>query len=148
MNAPAPVAVGYVSASDDGELDQQRATVTDYARTEGYALAQIVTDRFDGYTISQVLDAARRHEARLVTIPAATTLATAYALIAHELEPIGAACVVIGDTPEARDGPTATHEPATTAVEPGTPTAALRPTGALGRHALPHTPRHAARTTR
>ncbi|GAB3173068.1 hypothetical protein GCM10027059_43420 [Myceligenerans halotolerans] len=94
-------------------------------------MAQIVTDQCDGFTISQIIEAARLHEARLVIVPADTTLATARAQLGHELKPHGAACVVI-------DGP------AMTAVEPAT--AASRLTDALGRHSLPHMPRHAART--
>ncbi|GAB3159166.1 hypothetical protein GCM10027059_05090 [Myceligenerans halotolerans] len=127
---PRPTAVGYASASDPETLDQQRHAVTEHARIEGYALAQIVTDRFDGFTISQIVEAARLHEARLVIVPADTTLATASARLTHELEHHGAACVVIDDS-------------AMSAVEPRSAATAPRLTDVLHRH----TPRHAARTT-
>ncbi|GAB3165245.1 hypothetical protein GCM10027059_22670 [Myceligenerans halotolerans] len=129
VNTAAPAAVGYVSAPDDEALCQQREAVTKHARAEGFALAQIVTDRFNGFTISQVLDAARVHDARLVIVPADTTLATARARIAHELEHSGAACAVIDDS-------------TTSAVEPRTMTTTTpRLTDTLRRR----TPRHAAR---
>lgn len=128
VSTAAPAAVGYVSASDDEALTEQREAITEHARAAGYALAQIVTDRFNGFTISQVLDAARVHDARLVIVPADTTLATARARLAHDLEPCGAACAVIEDC-AARTG-----EPGAVAVEP-------RLTEALRRR----TPRHAAR---
>ncbi|WP_460701509.1 hypothetical protein [Myceligenerans halotolerans] len=125
-------------------LDRQREVVTAFARAEGYALAQIVTDRWDGFTISQILDAARLHEARLVIVPAGTTLATSHARLAHQLEPAGATCVVIPDAAGARDGLGVMPAPATPVVEPGTATSAPRLSGPLGRHSLQ--PRHAART--
>lgn len=125
---PRPIAVGYASASDPEALDQQRHAVTEHARIEGYALAQIVTDRFDTFTISQIVEAARLHEARIVIVPADTTLATASARLTHELEAHIAVCVVIDDT--------------TAAVEPRTTATAPRLTDVLHRH----TPRHAART--
>lgn len=128
--APRPTAVGYASASAPEVLDEQRHAVTEHARVEGYALAQIVTDRFDTFTISQIVEAARLHDARLVIVPADTTLATAQARLTHELEPSRAACVVIDAS-------------AATAVEPRTAATAPRLTDALHRH----TPRHAARTT-
>ncbi|GAB3159789.1 hypothetical protein GCM10027059_06540 [Myceligenerans halotolerans] len=146
MNAPAPVAVAYVSASDPCTLDAQREAITVYVRTEGYALAQIVTDRYDGFTISQIAETARLHQARLVVVPACTSLATVHARLTDELEPTGAVCVVIDQTPGARDGPMATSPPATTAVGPRTATATHRLTDALGRHSFQHSPRHAART--
>jgi hypothetical protein len=146
VNAPAPVAVGYVSASAPEALDRQREAVTAYARVEGYALAQIVTDRRDGYTISQIVESARLHDARLVVVPTDTTLATVHDRLIHDLEPQGAACVVIGEPPAARDGPDAARPPASTAVGPATAIAAPRLTGASGRHFLQHEPRHAART--
>ncbi|MBE1874443.1 hypothetical protein [Myceligenerans pegani] len=127
---PRPTAVGYVSASDPEVLDAQRHAVTEYARVEGFALAQIVTDRFDGFTLSQVVQAARLHEARLVIVPADTTLATAHARLVHELEPDGAACTVIDAS-------------AAAAVQPRTDAVAPRLTDAL----RPRTARHAARTT-
>ncbi|MBE1875997.1 hypothetical protein [Myceligenerans pegani] len=141
---PRPVAIGYVSSPDPAALDAQRDAVTDHARAEGYALAHILADRLDGYTISQVVETARLHKARLVIVPAGATLATAHAHLAHELEPCGAVCVVIDDAPAARDGPDPTHAPATAAAEPATATSRL--TDALGRHVRPHTPRHAAST--
>ncbi|MBE1877755.1 hypothetical protein [Myceligenerans pegani] len=135
MSAPAPVAVGYVSARGQDTLDAQRDAVTEHARVEGYALAQIVTDRFDGHTISQLIDTARRHGAQAVIVPAATTLASARARLAHELEADGAVCLLI-------------DQPATTAVDPETTTtkASARLTDAFPRHASRPTPRHAART--
>ncbi|GAB3172547.1 hypothetical protein GCM10027059_42230 [Myceligenerans halotolerans] len=128
MNAPAPVAVGYVSARDEGTLDAQRDAVTEHARAEGYALAQIVTDRFDGHTISQILDVAHRHDARAVIIPASTTLATTRTRLTHDLQPFGAICLVI-------------DQPATTAVGPATTTTgAPRLTNAFPRHSSRPTP--------
>lgn len=129
VNAAGLAAVGYVSSLDEAALDQQRAAVTEHARTGGFVLAQIVTDRFDGFTISQVLDVARVHDARLVIVPGATMLATARAWLAHELEPAGAVCVVIDDL-------------ATSGVEPETGATASRVTDTLQRC----TPRYVTRT--
>lgn len=98
MSAPSPVAVGYVCAIEGSALDAQRDAVTDYARDEGLALAQIVTDRFDTFTISQVVQTAKLHNARLVILPAQTRLASVRSRVAHELEPDGAVSVVIGAT--------------------------------------------------
>jgi hypothetical protein len=127
---PRPTAIGYASASTPEVLDEQRHAVTEYARVEGYALAQIVTDRFDGFTISQIVETARLHQARLVIVPADTTLATAHTRLTQELEPSGAACVLIDAC-------------AAAALEPRTETTAPRLTDALHRP----TPRHAARTS-
>jgi hypothetical protein len=95
------VAVAYVCAGEAADLDQQRAAVKGYARDEGLALAQILTDRFDGFTISQLVQTARFHDARLVIIPADARLATARARVAADLESHGAVCVVIGEKPAA-----------------------------------------------
>ncbi|WP_125778124.1 hypothetical protein [Antribacter gilvus] len=97
MSAPSPVAVGYVCAPEGDALEGQRDAVTDYARVEGLALAQIVTDRFDTFTISQVVQTAKFHNARLVILPAQARLASVRRRVALELEPDGATCVVIGD---------------------------------------------------
>jgi len=96
VSAPTPVAVGYVCAPEGERLDEQRDAVTDYARVEGLALAQIVTDRFDTFTISQVVQTATFHDARLVIVPAEARLASVGNRVSHELEPDGAVCVVIG----------------------------------------------------
>jgi hypothetical protein len=146
VNAPAPIAIGYASATDPAILDAQREAVTAYVRAEGYALAQIVTDRWDGFTISQLVEAARLHGARLVIIPAGTTLATVHDRLFHDLQPLQAVCVVIGEV-SARDGPeVVARPPASTAVGPATAIAAPRLTSAPGRHLLQHEPRHTART--
>ncbi|WP_125776180.1 hypothetical protein [Antribacter gilvus] len=71
--------------------------MTDYAQVEGLALAQIVTDRFDTFTISQVVQTAKFHNARLVILLAQARLASVRSRVALELEPEGATCVVIGD---------------------------------------------------
>lgn len=97
MSGPSRVAVGYVCAVGGPALGEQREAVADYAKAEGIALAQIVTDRFDGFTISQVVETVRLHDARLVIVPAQARLATVRTRVTHELEPYGAACVVIGD---------------------------------------------------
>jgi fructose-specific component phosphotransferase system IIB-like protein len=144
VNAPVPIAIGYVSARDQNVLDEQRHAVTAYARVEGYALAHIVTDGFDRYTISQLVEAARLYDARLVIIPADTTLATVDGRLVHDLEPLNAGCVVIGKASAARDGPDTTSQTASTAAEPAA--AAPRPPDSLGRHFHQHEPRHAART--
>lgn len=101
MTGPGPVAVAYVCAKEAADLDQQRTAVTGYARDEGLALAQIMTDRFDGFTISQLVETARFHDARLVIIPADARLATARVRVAADLESQGAACIVIGEKPAA-----------------------------------------------
>lgn len=118
MSGPSRVAVGYVCAVDVPTLGDQREAVIDYARAEGLTLAQVVTDPFDGFTISQVVETARLHDARLVIVPAQARLATVRARVTHELEPHGAACVVIGDAaatggrPRFTDAtPRKSHEP-------------------------------------
>ncbi|MCF4122999.1 hypothetical protein L1785_18650 [Antribacter sp. KLBMP9083] len=96
MNAPAPVAVGYVCGRDAASLDRQRDAVTGHAREEGFALAQVVIDRFDTFTISQVVQAARLHDARVVIMPADVRLASVHRRVRRELERHGATCVVVG----------------------------------------------------
>ncbi|MBL0886200.1 hypothetical protein [Myceligenerans indicum] len=104
MNAPSPVVVAYVCAREDDELDAQRNAVTQYARAEGLALAQVVTDRFDTFTISQVVQAVRFHDASLLVLPTDARLASARTRLVQELEPDGAACTVLGDTPDQTAG--------------------------------------------
>ncbi|GAB4084026.1 hypothetical protein GCM10028784_06560 [Myceligenerans cantabricum] len=104
MSAPSPVAVAYLCAREDGALDAQRDAVTKYARAEGLALAQVVTDRFDTFTISQVVQAVRFHDASLLVLPGDARLATARHRLVHELEPDGAACTVLGETPDQAAG--------------------------------------------
>ncbi|MCF4119967.1 hypothetical protein L1785_03150 [Antribacter sp. KLBMP9083] len=101
MNSPSPVAVGYVCAPEGAGLDEQRDAVTEYARAEGLALAQVVTDRFDTFTISQVVQTVRYHDANVLVVAAGARLSTARPRLVHELEPDGASCVVLGHTPDA-----------------------------------------------
>ncbi|MCF4121279.1 hypothetical protein L1785_09820 [Antribacter sp. KLBMP9083] len=100
MNAPAPVAVGYTVATTPDAAFRQCEAIEEYARTEGIALAQIVTDDHDTITISQVAETARLHEAQLVLIPAGVVLAEVREGITDALAPLGAACVVVGHARE------------------------------------------------
>ncbi|WP_125774326.1 hypothetical protein [Antribacter gilvus] len=126
-----PVAVGYVCAPEGEALDGQRDAVTDYARVEGLALAQIVTDRFDTFTISQVVQTAKFHNAHLVIVPAQARLASMRSRVAHELATEGGACIIIGNSPPGKERrprltealprripPTSTAAPSDAAAEP------------------------------
>lgn len=97
MTGPRPVALGYVAAPTTAEIDRQRHKVTSYTATEGLALANVLNDTRDGLTISQVSEAARRHGANVVVIPAEARLAEAYTRLAYELERHGTRCVLLGD---------------------------------------------------
>lgn len=92
MSAPAPVAVGYVAGL--ATSDQQKAVV-DYATAEGIALAEVITDQNDILTISQVVEAARLHDAKLLLLPDDAPLSTALHGIEHSLSKHGAVCVVV-----------------------------------------------------
>ncbi|MFI6427796.1 recombinase family protein [Promicromonospora sp. NPDC050880] len=97
MTGTRPVALGYVAARDTTEVERQRREVTAYASAEGLALVEILDDTRDGLTISQVTDAARKHGADAVVVPAEARLAEAYTRLAYELEQHGMRCVLLGD---------------------------------------------------
>lgn len=104
---PKPLAVGYVCASDDEALARQRRAVVAYARDEDLALADVLADVRDGYTISQVVEAARLHGARYVLVAGEARMAEARSRVTTELEPHGAACVVVGPLPATARPPAA-----------------------------------------
>lgn len=97
MTGPRPVALGYVAARTETEIDRQRREVTSYAETEGFALAGTLDDTRDGLTISQVAEAARGQGASVMLVPAEARLAEAYARLAYELEQHGMRCILLGD---------------------------------------------------
>lgn len=102
-----PVAVGYIAGADDDALARQRATVIARARTEGFVLARIVTDRFDAYTISQIASLARQDNAQLVIIPTTSFLTAVRERVTYELAAIRAGCV-FADEPDATAAPAPT----------------------------------------
>ncbi|MCF4122066.1 hypothetical protein L1785_13870 [Antribacter sp. KLBMP9083] len=108
MSGMAPVAIGYAAGGSPTDLYQQCQVIEEYARAEGIALAQIVTDDHDALTLHQVAESARHHGARLVLVPATAQLAEARRGIAEVLAPDGATCVVIG---QPVDKPAPTTEP-------------------------------------
>lgn len=115
MNAPRPVAIGYVCGADDSLVTQQLAEVTRYVEAEGLALAEVLHDTGDGFTISQIVEAAQLRHASQVLLPADAHLADARHRLTQDLADHGALCVVIGEQPPAsarprlRPGRTETH---------------------------------------
>ncbi|MEV0952668.1 hypothetical protein [Promicromonospora sp. NPDC050249] len=97
MTGPRPIALGYVAARTTLEIDHQLREVADYVAAEGLALAEILDDRRDGLTISQVTQAARAHGANVVVVPSDARLAEAYTRLAYELERHGMRCILLGD---------------------------------------------------
>lgn len=97
MTGPRPIALGYVAARTTLEIDHQLREVADYVSAEGLALAEILDDRRDGLTISQVTQAARAHGANVVVVPSDARLAEAYTRLAYELERHGMRCILLGD---------------------------------------------------
>lgn len=102
MNAPKPTAIGYVCGLPGRELEQQRKAIAAYAEAEGLALADVLHDESDACTISQLVDAARLHDATRVILPAGVRLAEAREGIDRDLAEHRAVCVVVG-------GPDADH---------------------------------------
>ncbi len=105
MTGTRPTAIGYVSGPDSAALDRQRDLVTRHAQVEGLALERIMTDRFDGFTISQLVADVLATDARFVLIPDGVRMADAQARVALDLEAYGAACVVIGEAQEPAEQP-------------------------------------------
>lgn len=93
-----PLALGYVGASQQAERDRQNEAVSGHAREEGFALADVLVDVRDGFTISAVVAAALLHEAKAVILPAETSMAAACKRLMAELTPHGVICHVIGTT--------------------------------------------------
>lgn len=102
MNAPKPTAIGYVCGPPGLDLEQQRAAISTYADAEGMTLADVLHDESDACTISQLVDAARLHDATRVILPAGVRLAEARRGIDRDLAEHRAVCVVVG-------GPDADH---------------------------------------
>lgn len=100
MNAPRPVAVGHVYGADALVVKRQRAEVTRYAEAEGLALADVLHDRRDRLTTSQIVDAARQLGAAVVVVLSRSRLAGAFARLASELEQHGIRCVLLGAIPQ------------------------------------------------
>ena len=129
MNAPKPVAIGYVYGADDSLVTQQRAEVTRYVEAEGLALAEILHDTGDGFTISQIVEAAQLRHASQVLLPADAQLADARHRLTQDLADHGAVCVVIGEQPptstrpQLRPGRTETHTRAAKRTESIAPAA-------------------------
>ncbi|WP_125777966.1 hypothetical protein [Antribacter gilvus] len=92
MSAPASVAVGYVSGTETAD---QRKALADYAAAEGIALAEVITDRADTITITQIVEATALHEAKLLLLPDDAALCLARRGIQHSLAKMGATCVVV-----------------------------------------------------
>ncbi len=90
------MAIGYVYGADDALLTWQRTEVARYVEAEGLALAEMLHDTGDGFTISQIVEAAQLLHARQVLLPADAHLADAHARLTLELSGHGAVCVVIG----------------------------------------------------
>jgi hypothetical protein len=88
--SPRPVAVGYAR---DGV---QRVEVQGYAEAQGYRLVEVVEDRRDTATISQIAQHARDAQAHVVILPGAALLSAARNRLEKELARLGAACVVLG----------------------------------------------------
>lgn len=95
MNAPRPVALGYVCGPAGTEIQQQRAAITAYAANEGLTLADVLHDEADACTISEIVQAAHRHDAARVVLPAGSRLAEARTGIERDLAEHHATCVVL-----------------------------------------------------
>jgi hypothetical protein len=117
VNAPKPTAIGYVCGRPGRELEQQHAAISTYAGAEGMTLADVLHDESDACTISQLVDAARLHDAARVILPAGVRLAEARQGIDRDLAEHRAVCVVVGG-PDADD---AAHPALTIPVLAGSP---------------------------
>lgn len=102
MSGPRPVAIGYVCGSDDSLVKRQHADVTRYIEAEGLALAEMLHDKGDGFTISQVVEAAQLRHATQVVLPADARLVVARSRLTDDLAEHGAVCVVL-DRPGPED---------------------------------------------
>jgi hypothetical protein len=69
MNVPKPIALGYACGPAGVELQRQFVTITAYAAVEGLTLADVLHDESDACTISQLVQAARQHDAAHVILP-------------------------------------------------------------------------------
>ncbi|WP_454860115.1 hypothetical protein [Promicromonospora soli] len=102
MSVPRPVAIGYVCGADDSLVKRQHADVTRYIEAEGLALAEILHDTGDGFTISQIVQAAQLRHARQVVLPADARLVVARNRLIDDLAEHGAVCVVL-DQPDPKN---------------------------------------------
>jgi hypothetical protein len=117
MSGPRPVAIGYVCGADESLVKRQHADVTRYIDAEGLALAEMLHDTGDGFTISQIVQAARLRHATQVVLPADARLVVARNRLTDDLAEHGAVCVVL-------------HRPDPENADPG---AAARPVAILAR---------------
>lgn len=104
MNAPKLTVFGYVCGPRGDGLEQQRTAIASYAEAEGLTLAEVLHDESDACTISQLVEAARLHDAARVVLPAGVRLAEARQGIDRDLAERDAICVVL--SPEHHDPPT------------------------------------------
>lgn len=95
MNAPKPVALGYVCGSAGTDVQRQKAAIAAYAAAEGLTLADVLHDESDACTISQLVQAVRQHDAVRVVLPAGFRLAEAHTGIERDLAEHHATCVVL-----------------------------------------------------
>lgn len=95
MSGPKPVALGYTCGPDRAEVQRQVATITAYAATEGLTLADLLHDESDACTISQLVQAARQHDAVRVILPAGVRLADVRVGLERDLAEHHATCVVL-----------------------------------------------------
>jgi hypothetical protein len=95
VNGPRPVAIGYICGADDFLVKRQHADVTRYIEAEGLALAEMLHDKGDGFTISQIVQAAQLRHATQVVLPADARLVVARNRLTDDLAEHGAVCVVL-----------------------------------------------------
>lgn len=111
MSGLRPVAIGYVCGADDASVKQQRSDVTRYTEAEGLALAEVLHDESDGFTISQIVQAAHLRHATQVVLPADVQLVMARSRLVHDLAEQGAVCVVLDQPDTKRPAPETTTHP-------------------------------------
>ncbi|GAB4086336.1 hypothetical protein GCM10028784_29660 [Myceligenerans cantabricum] len=133
MTTPKPVALAYLGGRTQQHRCRQHALVAEYAREEGYTLADDLIDVRDRTTISELATSALLQGASAVIVPSGTRMAGVRVRLTQELEPHGIKCLVI-------DAPNATTSVATTRLARALPRG--RSGADIGRNIMNHTQAH------